>query len=672
MMQELSERGMGYFASALYGAVKRAQKRRDTYISILPMYKEMDKLLPWTENLAVWCNNKYGTDIHADLKNPDDLISRVDYLFALSEQIFNTVQNDNIGIQSFSEDKQFSFSSRWLDELQLFPSESAEAKAFNNYWMHGIVAAETAATKIRCWNWVDKIYDDIRENHIVDNVIKSLPVPQSEETDSLSSMQNSAFELFQDAQPLTRERYERFLAGALSEAMGVNIVPRVYWDKSFDELYVFIDNARRTYRKLNEKMLLDSLNVNQQVSPISAEDAGKMINQILNVSTEENETMPSSSPKSKDDFYAGYEKNNGLPVWKEFHNEMQGAVSEWLKIQHDTLWAAQDQIAELLNTAEEYEEKTGVNGIVVDGDDAGVIIHYARQAVLLGKASEKYMNIVLNDTGISDESLSVLAEKKVWKQEDLQFLDDFFRTFDDTLEEKGFLFADNDVDYAMLLGQLNEMPHCQNKYDAAKILAAVIADKADYLSDEIASKQYDIVGHFIEQTPDLGDEIEEFLKIGAEIHSDVTEDDLDEIHREMTAGVVNTVLIPKLYHVIQSEQELPLSHFSIDKMSELSDDSNAWIASLMQYYAKRMCALYDGETPQAVFTPELKEQVEDYLHKGSVRDYYEDLVEESQGLLDAEDNLQQKYSNYRREQENSRRLSPYMRNLQILRGFNDR
>ncbi len=671
MMIELSERGMSYFASALCRAVNRAQKRREKYISILPTYKEIDKLLPWTENLAVWCNNKYGTAIHADLKNPDDLISRVDYLCELSSQIFDTLQKKNVHLQIFQEDKQRSFSSHWSDELQLFPQETSE-EAFNNYWMKGIVAAELVSTKIRSWNFVDKIYTDIQDTNIIENVINSLPVPQDDEIDAVSSMQDSAFELFRDAHPLTDERYEIFLASSLSEAMGISIAPKVYWDRSFDELHDFIQRAQQTYRKLNHKMLLDSLNVNPQAPSLSDEEAGKFINQILNISVARDEENLVSKPKTKDMFFESYEKNNDAPEWRIFHQQMCDAVSEWMHIQKDTLWAAQGQVEELLETADDYEDETGVNGIVVDEEDAAAIIHYARQAVLLGQASKKYMNITLNDTGISDESLSVLAEKTVWKQEDLQLLDNFFGAFSDAMDEKGFLFSDDEVDYAVLSGILDDMPHCQNKYDAAKILSAIVADKADYLADGIAAQQYDIVGQFIEQTPTLGDEIEDFLQMSVDLHPDVTEDDIDEIHREMTVSVVNTVLIPKLYGMIPDEKELPLSHFSIEKMSELSDDSSAWIAGLMKYYAGKMCALYDGENPKVSFSPELKEQTDDYLQKGGILEYYEDLVEETQGLLDAEETLQQKYNLYRQEQANSRKLSPYMRNLQILRGFGSR
>lgn len=357
---------------------------------------------------------------------------------------------------------------------------------------------------------------------------------------------------------------------------------------------------------------------------------------------------------SKKDFWENYESKSTLTESSFIRKNFNNAVRSWVELLRERLPGQRIMLAYMKGDADNGEEE---GGFVPQSAEAKVkgkisVINYAHQLVAASEAADKYMNVVLNSSGIGYQTLERFNYEGDITLRDAAVLDILFNSFEAHYEGVPYLFQQQEeVDSKDFEAEICALPHSPEKREMLNFLVRSYEDISDDAFENQECVQQIAYEAAARMHRGLRFEMGDFLESGAAVFDDLNEDDIDRMAEGIDEGVTVNYVVPMYAGEKPFDNAMDFVLMQVPGYSELSEQTGKFISSLVKDYVKKTTAFHEN----LIETKSFDRSMPDYA-----KDYYEALdgygkVEKKLSLcgdeLEAENKIYKQYKKFVQEKE---------------------
>lgn len=601
-------------------------------------------LRPYLDNMALFCNEYFDADIKFDSSNVNDLLGVASICKRQIDCIDNAISKhigfDDVNI-NFASDENMMMLGNLLSEIDKQPKKQAY---LNKYFMRGMFEAAAMLMLYKKQNTSNKMVYYLSKAGVVDNIVdtlvaRGLSVDDNVEKDLLEAISLRCESLCFSKQKVTEEQVENILVNSVHQCMEVD--KNILQDVVNQQKGVLFNIIKKTKNQMveNNKAFRNLSLFAQNVNPVPHDNAEKMIY----LSRLDRDVMLYENILSSEyvlpDYLQCYRDDKefknvvaSMEYWENYEKQSDNFDKRLLieNVGKMHLRWLNALSVDMENNNKIFASIASEENVVFDDKniaDKQKLLDFAEDLVVASQYSEKYLNLILNDTGVNVETLDVLRKKDEWSMQDINLLGEFFFEVEQKFDEnqdviKSFV----EVDYDKVLDVVISMPHGKEKIDALNCVSRVFDLASDGLSDNLGYVCGDIYQN-VRHNPDNDNMFKDFLQEGKHLYSELKDVEVDDLFDKLKQGVVMAYVVPTYKNITIKDDALNIATSLVDDFDNYSTDTQAFITSLTKYYVDKTLPYCKEEAENGIYSSDLQKKLEYYDDICSTLDYIDDVQE---------------------------------------------
>lgn len=648
MIDKETQQNLLLFNEALTAMKDEAGQAWERAYGFSGIYNSLYVLRPYVDNLALFCNEYWGTDIAVGVCEDKDLISQAEsckHLITEVGQVINSrLQHGNGGAFDIYSDASLAVLGKRLQTINQLPAEQA---FLNRYFMKGALAAWEAVAAHRRRDCTQGFPVALEDSEITDKIMEQFAlngvILSDEDKKSLNNALCAGCDQLVHGKVLTPEIVSSTIVQSIGESLELEkqTVQTVIGSQQ-NTLFNMLKQEKRKMRR-NQAARRELLLFAQNIAPISHKDAENMVylsrfkeNVPLNYPVWDSaHELPSYLQPYHHDvrfknvmqqmkFWENYE-NKAADFDKEVIYEHLGKINKrrlgcvyadlnFYEDELDAWLAANDN-----NDDDEYP----------DSPQRQDLLEFAISLEEATRHSAKYSGLVLNDTGVGEETLKKLKTQKMWCLQDVNLLGEFFDDIGYQLDENlAHIQAEEDIDYDAAVELVLAMPHGRERYDALCCLYGTFEAANAGMDEDMDMILEEIDGLAGYRCPAANAVVSGLLEDSVNMFSDLRDENPEELFHQIRIGVLSAYVIP-LYQKIdvdENEQQETVAAF-VENYDAYTPEARKFILGISEYYAKKVMPFHRKAIAQNDFPETLKESLAEYGEVFSGQCYLDRLTD---------------------------------------------
>ncbi len=657
-------------------------------------YKTLAMVYPVMVNLAEELNLAYGAEIRFDDRHDLELTEKSEAFYELSSQI-----------NQFLDRKQ---EFRNIPELYDVLSENAEeqislaAEALQNpknglneakcrYWFRNSLILSLSLLKAKRTSRVEKLFDDIDMQNIGDKIAESLKnagveVQESQIDDIFGVLYDIGEDLSNSRKQVDKHRVIQDVVVKIKNEcrLGENeegLVDSVV--QNIDGFVALVRKAQTSVQKISSPFR--AINLTIQSLPKGPDN--KTVRRTIYwegiaangmsvppapsaemLSWDKAEVLPEYLEPYRTD--ARFQKvNRELSVWKKYEEAgkeakvplledyMESVVKQWVEMVSEDFYKFKENLDILgdtlfeQNSEDEDELHLPKQNIVVEEIQKDTLA-FAEKLLLLSRAAKKYVNVLLNTSGVSEKDLERISESGQWTSNDLKAIELVINSVSDNFEDKGYFFDRNEsVCEQDMLDEIIALPHSPEKRDMLSVIKESFEKVSDDAFEEQEALRLVAAGYVEIEHEDIRENLNDFLVSGAEGYPDLKNVDLNNLAEEIDEGVTSNYILPLYHREDKSDQALKLTLMQLPGYEFYALETKRFISSLVRYHAKELTLRHRHLIAEDDYSPSITRKTAAYYDSLDRFGVVERKLDKVNDALEVENGIYEKYQAFCKEKE---------------------
>ena len=632
----------------------------------LKVNKSLAQIKPYVDNAIVFSNLYLGTHISQEEEEAQDMMLQAEKCRRQIDKLHQALQKKI----SFQPDTVDFYSREGIHKLEnyVFSTEKKPLKEamIERYFLKGLLDSALAVAQNRQRGTEYTMVDNIQDNDVAQKMGASLEKSgvylNDDEIDVLDeAIVDGCSDLFFGHEPLTFKSIQGTLMHSLKEALSIK---EDVLSKTLSEQNKFlldtVKNARSSMK--NHKRAVRNLSLLSQEIAFVAHDKiqEQIYRNLLSVPVKEEDNTWTSAHFPE---YLLPYKNS--PEVQEILQHM----TDWENFEAESKNFDKEQVYSLVGRMgvrwlacvyqdmQEYEEKLDLIDDFDDEEDDDYHVHevdheleddilaYTKELVTAAQYVEKYLNIDINQTGVSSSTIENLMKKDHLESQDVDLLGELFDSLAQEMEDYDTLKKWDDVDYDQAVDAVLAMPHGAERKEALQCLKGMFDISNSEFDDELEVVMFDLDKELNRSYYDLNQTLEDFVQTGIEKYPDVQKDGAENIIDQIKLGVLSVYVAPLYLGEKTGSQEQVLMF--IENYDAYTPEAQDFLNGLSKYYGDKVLAFHQHHVQEASVSSQLKECLESYDEITSAMNYVDSTIELLDENLADENLLEDQYKHYR-------------------------
>lgn len=652
------------------------------------------KLYPAMVNAAQELNVHYGYKIRIPAREPDEAFDKIDLLYSLYQKVSEAANGDKklkMAIPVYDvADKQ------WVSGLDnVIENVNRKGGLSERYWLkNALLCTQILSSELQDEE-TSKIKIRQEEAELADKLVSSM-VKNGIEVDT--SKKDYFIEAFEDASQkllvmpikLNHDIIKHELLKSLKRSCDIDrkdkkTVSSV--ETVMDDYVASIKKSRPLMRKQSRDMKKSMEAIRSMKGNVSDEDVAEDIKlrkidgefgisrEKVNVPETHNLKKVFVNPitNRKINKLAAEEKDSEEEKWynyktakitnPEIKAEIKKLVGNWVDEASREMYMARDTFEVIRSYDEENsnddeddddEEGDGDWSGLIDSenkieqdminDDKVSLVKYAEEVAALSAASDKYLNVILNDSAVSLNVIKKIDPAGEWGNVEYNSLYALLEAIENNSYEKQDLILSEigkaDEDF---LDLLHEEPSSLEKKAMLETLMGVYArmevTRAEYKVDSEA----DLADLLQEEHQKEYQILEDYLRLGAENYSGLNDLVIEHMADEINVGVCTHYILPIYDNEPKDERAFDLVMDNILDYEELSEPEQKFLQKLTTKYIESLEAVHKEKHSDRNCDRKIYAQIEEYKEQVDELDGVSNLLMQTALLLSKENSIHDQY-----------------------------
>lgn len=351
-----------------------------------------------------------------------------------------------------------------------------------------------------------------------------------------------------------------------------------------------------------------------------------------------------------------YESDNTLMKDPILKNGMSVLVQGWINRLSDSMFMQGDNLKNLQNGdyEEDYDPKLkGSDVWQVTTDMQENLLNYMFNIAEAGEASEKFCNLVMNNSGVTREMLDDLKPGEKWGKNDYKMLELLHNSFTENYDEKKDMLVlvsgDNSEEF---MSHLRKLPDSMLKYEAVKTLRAVFKQLREDDEELLHIEENGLADRLLEEHPQTVEQMDDFWQSGLEVYPGLrqldTEEAADDLKYIVGLNFLAAVAIgdnPDDDAWMTTLQDIA----DLKNWDKLDAKSQGFVISLTKNYAKQAIKEVRSRAAQGLIDSEVNEAVASWQTVQQEFNQIDASMEAIEKLWKSIESLHQDYLDYKKE-----------------------
>ena len=657
-------------------------------------YKTLAFVYPALANLAEELNLNYGAEIRFADGQDLEFTEKSEAFYDLSRQIQKTISQKKEFVNvpdlydAFSDDIVSQLNT--VSEILQNPDNGLDEEKCR-YWFRNSLILSQELLKNQRKSRIEQLFDDIDNRNIGEQLAEAIKntgvmVKESQIDDICGVLYDVGEDFSYSHRQIDKNAVVQAIVPKIKEECCLGKDEKDFFEpvmQNVDDFISLVRETRTEIRKINSpirsiNLAMQSLEKgpdNKRVRRLIYQNRLKFggvpsfqVSDEAMLSWDKAEVLPEYLEAYRTD--ERFQKvNSKLGFWKKYEEAskeakseplkayMRTVVTQWVNLVSEDFYKFKENRDLILDNLDgkdqEDEDEQPLSGQnVVIGEIKKDTAVFAKKLLSLSKASEKYVNVVLNTSGVSAKDLAQVPEEGAWSSNHFKAVDLILDSVSDNFEDKGYLFNQNEAEAVEdALDLIIALPHSAEKREMLSVIKEAFEKVSDEAFEEQETLRLVAAGYVEIEHEDIRENLNDFLAGGAEGFSDLKNTDLDGLAEEIDEAVTSNYILPMYHHEDKSDKALELSLMQIPGYEFYSPETKRFISSLVRYHAKELTLRHRHLIAEDEFSPSITRKTAVYYDSLDRFGAVEQKLNKIDDALAVENGIYEKYQAFCKEKE---------------------
>lgn len=325
----------------------------------------------------------------------------------------------------------------------------------------------------------------------------------------------------------------------------------------------------------------------------------------------------------------------------------------------------EDESDDFKNSFNSYNDGGYQSNSQEAAEDREIIIQYAKELVNLGKASKKYLNLILNDSPVTEKVIGRIENSPKWNDFEFNALNMLFKNMDDNgIVKGGIILSDTGKISEDFVDAALELPSSLEKRELLMTMKNGLARMETDRTERKTDCEDELVDLLSEEHSDAYDKLKEYLLLGSDVYEDIDEDVAASLTQDINVGACLEYVVPIYDDKKEDENAFALMLDKVIDYEDLSAPTQKFVRGLSKKYIETLSTLHNKKLDEGNFSRDIYSKLEDYHEKTDSLNEASTFLMLTVDVLSSENHIYEKYLKF---QENSKAKQKHLQFLNALK-----